>query len=196
MNTYAFAQYGIKELPLYEKFRLVKLNYENASGEKAFSIFEYNTEGFLISAKWHLKDNSRSGIISYKYDDHGNIIEKFRTFSDSITIMQTFKYTESSKLLIDNFNRSDGTIGLVKYNYAENGDLINAICDKQNGWFTGVINFEYAENGKITKGNLLQNNNVIGTITYSYDQFGMLKKEYWDFPERWNQTFIYEYKKI
>lgn len=188
-----FAQFGIKELPLYKNYRLIKLNYENKSGEKAFTNFIYNAEGFLIKAKWKLTDNSRSGINSYKYDEKGNIIGKYRTFSDSITISQTFEYNRSSKLLIDNFERSDGTIGTTEYKYNNDGNLLKAVCNKLDGWFTGIITYDYNENGDISKGNLLQNNIVIGTITYHYNQDGILIKEYWDFPEIWNQTFIYEY---
>ena len=190
------AQYGIKELPLYKNYRLVKLNYENKSGEKAFTDFEYDEKGFLTKAIWKLTDNSRKGIISYKYDNNGNIIEKYRIFSDSISIIQTFEYNLPSNLLIDNFERSDGTKGKVVYTYDKNEKLLQASCNKQNGWFTGIITYEYNKKGEIVKGNLLQNDAVIGTIIYSYNQQGLLIEEYWEFPEKWSQTFIYEYKKM
>ena len=196
MGYNVLAQYGIKELPLYKNFRLVKLNYENKTGEKAFTNFEYNNDWFLTKAKWKLTDNSRSGIVSYKYDNHGNIIEKYRIFSDTISIKQTFEYSQSSNLLIDNFERSDGTKGKVEYIYDNNEKLLKANCNKLNGWFSGIISYEYNEKGEIIKGDLSQNNVVIGTITYSYNQHGLLIKEYWDFPEKWNQTFIYEYKEM
>lgn len=196
INNNVLAQYGIKELPLNINFRLVKLNYENKSDEKAFTNFEYNDEGFLIKAIWKLTDNSRKGIISYKYDNKGNIIEKYRIFSDSTSIIQTFEYDQYSNLLIDNFERSDGTKGRVEYIYDNNKKLLQADCNKQNGWFSGIINYQYNEKDKIFLGNLLQNNIIIGKITYSYDQQGLLIKEYWNFPERWNQTFTYEYKEL
>ena len=41
------AQYGIKELPIYQNHRLVRLDYENKSGEKAVTNFEYNDDGFI-----------------------------------------------------------------------------------------------------------------------------------------------------
>ena len=196
MGYNALAQYGIKELPLYKNSRLVKLNYENKSGEKAFTDFEYNNDWFLTKAIWKLTDKSRSGVVTYKYDNKGNIIEKYRIFSDSISIMQTFEYNQSSNLLIDNFERSDGTKGKVEYIYDTNEKLLKANCNKQNGWFSGIISYEYNEKDEIVKGNLLQDNVVIGTITYSYNQHGLLIKEYWDFPEKWSQTFIYEYKEM
>ena len=190
------AQYGIKEIPLYENFRLVSLEYENASGEKAVTNFEYDKNGFLSKAIWKMQDNSRSGIVTYNYDEHSNIIEKNRVFSDSITIMQKFEYNQLSKLITDNFKRSDGTIGLVKYIYDESGNLLKAICNKQNGWFTGEINYQYSNDGSIEKGILYQNDEIVGTINYFYNQKRLLIKEYWDFPDIWNQTFIYNYMQI
>ncbi|MFC1565826.1 hypothetical protein ACFL4B_02655 [Candidatus Neomarinimicrobiota bacterium] len=193
-STNIFAQFGIKELPIYQNHRLVRLDYENKSGEIAFTNFEYNDDGFISKAIWQKDDNSRSGIVTYKYDEFGNIIEKNRTFSDSVKINQSFEYDQNSNLILDNFERSDGTIGRVEYLYDKNGKLILANCIKQNGWFTGVITYDYNENNVIIKGNLLQNNTAIGTITYDYNQDGILIKEYWDFPEQWNQTFIFKYQ--
>jgi hypothetical protein len=190
------AQYGIKEIPLYENFRLVSLEYENASGEKAVTNFEYNENNLLVKALWQVYDNSRSGIVIYKHNEYGNIIEKNRVFSDSITIMQKFEYNKLSKLIIDDFKRSDGTIGLVKYVYDESGNLLKAICNKQNGWFTGEIIYEYGYEGNIEKGVLYQNDEMVGTINYFYNQNGLLIKEHWDFPNIWNQTFLFKYKKI
>ena len=34
-----------------------------------------------------------------------------------------------------------------------------------------------------------------GEILYSYDEYGNLIKEYWDFSDKWSQSFVYEYEK-
>jgi len=190
------AQYGIKELPLYKDYRLIKLEYENASGEKAVTNFEYDDDNFLVKALWQVQDNSRSGIVTYKYNEYGNIIEKNRVFSDSVTIQQTFEYNQKSNLIIDNFKRLDGTVGKVNYKYGDECKLLSAICDKQNGWFTGKIIYQYNSEGKIEKGILYQNDEIVGTINYFYNQERLLIKEHWDFPNIWNQTFDYIYKQI
>ena len=187
------AQYGIKELPMYNNHRLVRLDYENKSGERAVTNFEYD-RGRISKAIWQLDDKSRSGTITYKYDEFGNIVEKNRVFSDNITINQSFEYDQDSNLITDNFERSDETIGKVEYIYDNNGKLLQAICNKQNGWFSGIIIYKYNEKGNIIKGNLIQKDIVIGTISYTYDSNDLLLKEYWEFPGQWNQTFIYEYK--
>jgi len=193
-TTHIYAQYGIKELPIYQNHKLVRLDYENKSGEKAVTNFEYNDDGFISKAKWQLNDKSRSGTITYKYDEMGNIVEKNRLFSDGVTINQSFEYDKSSNLIIDNFERSDGTMGKVEYLYDENGKLLQANCNKQNGWFSGIINYKHNEKDNIIKGNLIQKDIVIGTISYEYGINGLLIKEYWEFPGQWDQTFIYDYK--
>ena len=121
---------------------------------------------------------------------------KYRIFSDSITISQTFEYSSTGNLLFDNFQRSDGTIGKVEFIYNENDKLVQANCNKQNGWFSGILNYEYNDNKQLVKAKILQQDEEIGSITYSYNKIGLIDREYWDFPERWNQTFTYEYKRI
>ena len=195
-NTNIFAQFGIKELPIYQNYRLVKLDYENKSGEKAFTNFEYNDDGVISKALWQMNDNSRSGIVTYKYDEFGNIVEKNRTFSDSVKINQSFEYDQNSNFIIDNFERSDGAIGKVEYLYDKNGKLAQANCNKQNGWFSGKILYQYNEKGTLVKGSIYQNDEIVGTINYFYNQARLLIKEHWDFPNIWNQTFDYQYKQI
>ena len=195
-NTNIFAQFGIKELPIYQNYRLVKLDYENKSGEKAFTNFEYNDDGVISKALWQMNDNSRSGIVTYKYDEFGNIIEKNRTFSDSVKINQSFEYDQNSNLIIDNFERSDGIIGRVEYTYDKNGQLLQANCNKQNGWFSGKILYQYDKDETLVKGIIYQKDEVIGTIIYVHNQDGLLINEQWDFPDIWSQTFVYTYKNI
>jgi len=192
----ATAQYSIKELPLYDNFRLVSLEYENASGEKALTNFEYDDKNFIVKALWQLNDNTRSGIVTFKYDEYGNIIEKNRVFSDSVTIHQTFEYDQKAKLIIDNFERSDGTVGKVSYKYGDDYRLLSAGCDKQNGWFTGKIIYEYDNEGNLLKGVLYQQEEGVGTINYFHNDKGLLIEENWDFPNIWNQTFDYKYKEV
>lgn len=190
------AQYGIKELPLYDSYRLVSLGYENASGEKALTNFEYDDKNFLVKARWQLNDDTRSGIVNYKYDEYGNIIEKNRVFSDSVRIHQTFEYDQKAKLIIDDFKRSDGTVGKVNYKYGDDCKLLSADCDKQNGWFTGKIIYQYDNEGNLVKGVLYQKDEIVGTIDYIHNHDGLLIKEHWYFPNIWNQTFDYKYKQI
>ena len=190
------AQYGIKELPIYQNHRLIRLDYENKSGEKAFTNFEYNDDGFISKARWQMDDNSRSGTVIYKYDESGNIIEKNRVFSDGVTINQSFEYDKNSNLIIDNFERSDGTIGKVEYLYDKNRKLLQAICNKQNGWFSGKILYQYDKDETLVKGIIYQKDEVIGTIIYAHNQDGLLINEQWDFPDIWSQTFVYTYKNI
>jgi len=178
------------------KFRLIKLHYENLSGEKGLTTFFYSGKGIMNQAHWELLDRSRSSENYYTYDEKGNLIKKYRKFSDSITSTQLYKYDDDRKLISEHFNRSDGVTGTTDYEYDKYDKLIKAICNGLAGWFYGVIAYEYDADDIKCKGIIEKDEERIGIIYYEYDEAGNLIKEYWEFPDSWSQTFIYEYEKI
>jgi len=178
------------------KFRLIKLHYENLSGEKGLTTFFYNEKGVMNQAHWELLDRSRSSENYYTYDDEGNLIKKYREFSDSITSTQLYKYDDDRKLISEHFNRSDGVTGTTDYEYDKYDKLIKAICNGLAGWFYGVIAYEYDADDIKCKGIIEKDEERIGIIYYEYDEAGNLIKEYWEFPGSWSQTFMYEYEII
>jgi len=91
-NT-SFSQYNLKELQRrFAESGFSGMPYSNSYGENGISLFEYGEDGRLNKSIWKLLDNSRSSDNHYKYDVNGNIIEKYREFSDSIKSTETFKY--------------------------------------------------------------------------------------------------------
>jgi len=178
------------------RYRLEKLHYENSSGEKGVTIFEYSENGIMNTAKWKLLDESRNSSNFYEYDKDRNLIKKYREFSDGITSTQLYEYDKNENLINEYFQRSDGISGITKYEYGENRNLIKANCEGLNGWFYGVITYSNDEKGNRLKADIIQKNKNTGTIDYSYDENGNLIREYWDFNGKWSQTFIYEYKEI
>lgn len=178
------------------EFRLIKLHYENLSGEKGLTTLFYNEKGVMYRAHWELLDRSRSSENYYTYDENENLIKKYREFSDGIKSTQIYKYDKKGKLISEHFNRSDGVTGTANYEYDENEKLIKAICNGLAGWFYGIIMYEYDADEIKTKGIIEKNEKQIGTIYFEYDSDGNLIKEYWDFPGSWSQTFIYEYEEL
>ena len=178
------------------ELRLIKLHYENLSGEKALTTFKYNDDGIMYEAYWELLDGPRSSYNYYTYDGKGNLVNKYREFSDSITSTQLYEYDENGKLISEQFNRSDGVIGNTNYEYNKYEKLVKANCDGLAGWFYGVIIYEYDVNERKTKGIIEKDEKRIGTVYFEYDMAGNLLKEYWEFPASWSQTFIYEYEEI
>jgi hypothetical protein len=177
------------------EFRLIKLNYENHSGEKGLTTFIYNENGVMHEAYWELLDGSRSSENYYTYDEEENLIKKYREFSDGITSTQLYEYDEKKKLISEHFNRSDGVTGTTDYKYDKDEKLVKAICNGLAGWFYGTIIYEYDVNGRKSKGIIEKDEKHIGTIYYEYDEEGNLLKEHWEFPDSWSQTFFYEYEK-
>ena len=178
------------------EFRLIELHYENLSGEKGLTTFFYSGKGMMNQAHWELLDRSRSSENYYTYDEERNLITKYREFSDSITSNQLYKYDKKGDLISEHFNRSDGVTGTTDYEYDKYDKLIKANCNGLAGWFYGIINYEYDANEIKTKGIIEKDEELIGNIYFEHDEAGNLIKEYWEFPDSWSQTFMYEYEKI
>jgi len=177
-------------------YRLIKLHYKNHSGEKGLTTFIYDENGVMHQSYWELLDGSRSSKNYYTYDEKGNLVRKYRDFSDSITSTQLYKYDENGKLISEHFNRSDGVTGTTDYEYDRYEKLVKAICNGLAGWFYGVIIYEYNTNEIKTKGIIEKDEKHIGTIYFEYDTSGNMIKEYWEFPDYWSQTFVYNYEEI
>jgi hypothetical protein len=178
------------------KFRLIKLHYENLSGEKGLTTFFYNEKGIMHEAHWELLDGSRSSDNYYTYNEEENLIMKYRKFSDGITSTQIYEYDENGNLISEHFNRSDGITGTTDYKYDKYGKLVKANCNGLAGWFYGVITYEYDDKNLKNKGAISKDGKLIGNIYYEYDDEGNLLKEHWVFIESWSQTFIYEYEEL
>lgn len=188
---YLFSFIWINQLVANTDTLLLKyLHYENSSGEKGKTILYYSESNKNYKAYWHLLDESRYSINYHFLDSEGNLIRKYREFSDSITSNNFYKYDQDGNLIEDYFERSDGVKGIVWYTYEDN-KKVEAECRGLNGWFFGFIKYKYSGDS-LTGGIIYKEGKEIGQISYSYKQ-GYLIKEYWDFGGKWTQTFTYEY---
>ena len=174
--------------------RPVKLYYENSTGEVAITTYFYDISGKNYLAHWQLEDSSRSSMNYYEYDSLGNQTRKYREFSDGITSDQHFYYDANGLLTGEDFSRSDKVTGETAYEYNDQNVCIAAICKGLQGWFHGDLIFYYDSGGMKTGAGIYREGDSIGLIEYSYDNFGNLMGEYWDFNGQWNQTFVYEYQ--
>ena len=181
---------------LSNNFRLIKLHYENSSGEKGLTTFIYDENEIINKAYWQLNDGSRSSENYYTYNEEENLIKKYREFSDGITSTQSYEYDQKGNLISEHFSRSDGVTGTTEYKYDKDEKLVKAICNGFAGWFYGTIIYEYDVNGRKFKGIIEKDEKQVGTINFEYGTAGNLLKEYWEFQDSWSQTFIYEYEKV
>ena len=122
-------------------YRIKKLHYENSSDEKGLTTFEYDIYGTMHKAKWELLDGSRNSENYYTYDTKGNLIQKYREFSDGITSNLAYQYDENNNLINEVFERSDGVKGTVTYKYENNGKRFNASCNIVTACFHIIINY-------------------------------------------------------
>ena len=186
----------IPELQNSDNFRLITLKYSNSSGERGITDFEYNALRQLTISRWKNLARDRSSINRYALNDKGEIIEKNRMFSDSISSKQTFEYNLCGKILKETFSRSDGITGEVIYSYNEHGKLTLATCKQMNGWFTGSIEYFYNSYDVLDEALIKKDDKPIGMISYQYDINGNLTLEKWDFNGTWEQLFMYEYIEV
>jgi len=185
---------GYSQAQRDENFRLIKLHYQNSTGEKGVTTYSYNPKGQIYRAVWELLDSSRYSVNFYKYKENGLLTEIYREFSDSITSSEKYFYDSKMNKIADVFSRSDGIEGSTKYIYNGKNQLIEQQCTKHKGWLNGTIFFEYNDENRIVNAFLKTNEKVIGTISYTYDSNNMLSQEFWDFSGKWSQTFVYEYE--
>lgn len=197
VSQLSFSQYELKEIPRnHTGCKLVILSFSSSEGEKGITVYEYGTDGLISTSKWTLLDKSRSSINYYKNDNDGNIIEKYREFSDKITSIQTFEYDSDNRLKVENFNRSDGISYHVTYTYNNQGRIEAANCYGLHGWFNGRISFSYNERGLLDNGKLSQDGFEVGFIKFTHDEQERLIEEYWEIPDSYNQTFTFEYTNL
>lgn len=179
---------SLEELPIC-------LKYENSAGEKGATFFEFDGNNYLRKGKWELDDNSRNSLNYYFYNQVGQLIEFYREFSDSLTGSIKFEYNDQGKVAKEYFSRSDGITGTADYIYTETGQLSKIIGNKMKGWFTGEIIYKPNGNQPSTSASVIIKGQQVGTIKLDYNN-GKLIKEYWDFPNSWNQTFEWVYRPV
>ncbi len=176
-----------------DRYKLLKLHYQNSSGEEGVSIFNFNENGVITKGLWYLLNGKRNSVNFYDVDDKGNITKKFRIFSDGLTSTTLYSYDQESRVTVESFRRSDGVEGNVKYYYDKNGRLERAVSVNAQGWFSGTVIYEYDDRDLLTGAVILNNDQQTGTIDYRYNEDGLLVSEHWDFGGAWDQTYQYEY---
>ena len=171
---------------------MLTLIYKNNAGEKGLTTYIYNRQELPYKAIWELEDGSRWSVNYHAFDSLGNMIRKYREFSDSLTSEQEFKYNENNQRISESFRRSDGVEGEVSYVY-EDGLRVNADCKGLNGWFHGTIEYIYSGSSRPDSARLMSDDQIIGGIYYHYDHSHRLDREIWEFHSGFRQTFEYTY---
>lgn len=178
-----------------KNFRIVKLLYQNSSGEKGTTFFKYDNSGKMHQSYWSLDNKKRSSVNHYQYNSKGILVSAFREFSDNLTSSEVFNYDENGNKLSESFYRSDSIFGEAFYEY-ENTKLKKATYTNYKGYLNGYINYYYENEHKRKNAFLFKDDKKICMIKYEYDSFTNLIKEEWDYFGKWKQTFTYVYEKI
>lgn len=173
--------------------QLLYLHYENSSGDRGLTTFDFDEQGRPALAAWEKLDGSLSSLNRLSYDEHGNLVRKYREFSDGTTSEELYEYNAEGRLVKETFGRSDSISGATTYEYNAGGNLTKAQCAGYQGWFHGELVYTWAE-GRATDAEIYRDGKRTGEIWYDYDAEGRLLREHWQVGKEWSQTLTYEYQ--
>ncbi len=173
--------------------RLVRLDYDNSSGEKGTTFFDHGRTGRIERALWELESGERYSLNLYAYDEQGRLIRKTREYSDHKDTVQIYRYDGENRLSSEEFVLGDVSKGMTTYEYDARGRLAIMRCHAYNGWIEGTITIRYGAGGLRSGAELVQEGKTVAGIAYEYDDKGDLTRETWKFASGWEQTFRYRY---
>jgi len=76
--------------------RINNNHYKNSLGERGVTHLFYSLENKNYKTKWELLDGSRYSVNYHFLDQDGNLIRKYREFTDSITSNSFYKYDQKN----------------------------------------------------------------------------------------------------
>jgi YD repeat-containing protein len=168
------------------------LYYENSSGERCLTTFDYDERGCPGVAVWEQLDRDRWSLDSLNYDDRGNLVRRYREYSDGVTSEELYEYDAAGRRVNEKFSRSDGVTGTTTHEYDRDGNPTESHCSAFKGWFNGKIVYS-REHRRKTGAEIYQHGERVGEIRYDYDAAGRLEQERWQLGDSWSQTFTYVY---
>jgi YD repeat-containing protein len=177
------------------KFRLLRLDYNNSSGEKGVTFYDYTEKGICETALWELVNGQRYSINFQFYDKNNNMIKKVREYSDQRNTVQLYNYDENNHLISEEFFLRDTSRGITTFEYDNQNRIALIRCKAYNGWLNGIIKLKYDDKGQKIAGEFIQDSKQAAVIKYEYDEYGNMVKETWDFGKEWQQEFNYIYEK-
>ena len=174
--------------------RMQYLHYENSSGERCLTTFDYDKRGCPGVAVWEQLDLDRCSLDSLSYDDRGNLARRYRIYSDGVTSEELYEYDAAGRRVKEKFTRSDGVTGTTTHEYDRDGNPTESHCAAYKGWFNGDIIYAL-EQGRKAGAVIYRGGKRIGEIQYDYNAAGRLAQERWRLGDNWSQIFRYEYYK-
>lgn len=138
--------------------------------------YEYNADGCLTDAYYHINDNSISWADSYKYeyDSLGNLttVYTYQSNTNQPYVKASYHYGADGRLA-SSTEYSWGGEQTIAYEYDANGNLIGAYGKNADGSVNSESStFQYDSTGRLTREDSLD------YVTYEYDANGNLAGRY------------------
>jgi hypothetical protein len=174
-------------------YRISKEHYTFNNEVGGPSHYYYDSEGLLFK-KVYVRSDSISTTTHYKYDAERKLVSSERDYSDGSVAHFNYTYDEHGNLVLRSYFKGDTLTGFESYLYNSDGDLIKAYFKNVDNWLTGSIFFEVNELGLISNGQFQGENGFNASISFNYNDNGLLTAMNWKFTFGKFQQYIFEYE--
>jgi hypothetical protein len=174
-------------------YRISKENYTFNNEVGGPSFYYYNEEGLLYK-KVFIRSDSITTATFYEYDPERKLVASKRNYPDGSFALFKYTYDRNSNLILQSFYKGDTLAGFESYLYNSEGDLIKACIKNFDNWLTGTINYNLNEMGIITGGEFKGEDSFDATITFNYNNEGLLSEIIWEFTFGKFQQYNFEYE--
>lgn len=114
---------------------------------KTRSVKEYDQENRVKQKKYFSAQGQLEGIISYTYDDHGNLVLEIEKRKNKKRTERRF-YDKKNQIVKITMSKNGTINGIVTFQYDQSGNLIKEQSKNHwNGWETLTTYFSYDKNG-------------------------------------------------
>ena len=154
-----------------ERGNLLEEYYESEKSEYT-KVRTYDADGNLLTeVSYDAKGQQNTALLSYAYDDWGNLIKKEQTDLKGNVTTTSYTYDESGKLLSENNVTKHGAVQpRVKYTYDDRGNQLTKTQFNNLGQQINQYRYTYDKRGNRLSEERLTADKVVYKVLYTYDK--------------------------
>ena len=173
IRAFSNGDYKIYEYTYNTNNQMILQDTINSNGEKQTKVITYDANGNIIK---QIEENSYGKtIIEYIYDDNNNITKHTYT-TDGVKYVAEYTYDSKGNLIqkqeTETFYENTEITNYI-YTYDENGNKIEEVCTKSNG-YSSTTKYSYDASGNLMQETHIDSsgNEKTTKYTYDYDAYG------------------------
>ncbi len=174
------------------RYRISKENYTFNNKVGGPSFYYYNGEGLLYKKVFRRSDSLVTTTF-YEYDHERKLVASKRHYPDGSTALFKYIYDSNKNLILRSCYRADTLAGFESYLYNSQGNLFKAYFKNFDDWLTGTIDYNISDPGLVTGGEYKGKNGFDASISFKYNDEGLLSEIIWEFSFGKFQKYNFEY---